>query len=216
VPRGKSIAVRGSASPSSRDVYRAHAAERKNARADAARAGRSAGILGTADYRAGYAFSKRHVVEFSQLDAALNRLDAYAASAAARAKDANAELVPLLAGVRAKALALRGRLTADYTNDEDSIQHPAASVKTCRVCSTAQARRHAATLDYAARVDRAFDAAMRDVAAFERGDVARADAALSARESIRSRGAARSAPTCSASRRPVQMRTATMIRIAAS
>jgi hypothetical protein len=137
--------------------------------------------LAPADYRAGYAFSKRHVVEFSQLDAALNRLDAYAASAAARAKDANAELVPLLAGVRAKALALRGRLTADYTNDEDSIQHPGRIREDLQGLQYgAGAPPSAATLDYAARVDRAFAAAMRDLAAFERGDVARADAALSA------------------------------------
>ncbi len=35
-------------------------------------------------------------------------------------------------------------------------------------------------LDYAGRVDRAFDAVMRDLAAFERDDVTRANAALKA------------------------------------
>jgi photosystem II stability/assembly factor-like uncharacterized protein len=133
------------------------------------------------DYRAAYAFAKRHLVETSQLDAALNRLDAYAASAAARAKDAGADLAPLLAGVRARALALRARLTADYTNDEDSIQHPGRIREDLQGLQFgAGAPPSAATIDYAARVDRAFDGAMRDVAAFERGDVARADAALTA------------------------------------
>jgi photosystem II stability/assembly factor-like uncharacterized protein len=134
-----------------------------------------------AEYGAAYGFAKRHLVEFSQLDAALNRLDAYAASAAARAKDANAELAPLLAGVRAKALALRGRLTADYTNDEDSIQHPGRIREDLQGLQYgAGAPPSAATIDYAARVDRAFAAVMHDVASFERGDVARADAALRA------------------------------------
>ncbi len=134
-----------------------------------------------ADYRTAYEFAKRHLVETSQLDAALNRLDAYAASAAARAKDAGGELVPLLGGVRAKALALRGRLTADYTNDEDSIQHPGRIREDLQGLQFgAGAPPSAATIDYAGRVDRAFAAAMRDVTAFERGDVVRADAALKA------------------------------------
>lgn len=132
-----------------------------------------------ADYRAAYAFAKRHIEESSQLNAALNRLDAYAASAAARSKDAGADLTALLAGVRAKALALRGRLTADYTNDEDSIQHPGRIREDLQGLQYgAGAPPSAATIDYAARVDRAYDAAMRDVTAFERSHVARADAAL--------------------------------------
>jgi hypothetical protein len=83
--------------------------------------------------------------------------------------------------VRAKALALRSRLTADFTNDEDSIQHPGRIREDLQGLQyTAAAPPSGATIDYAARVDRAFDAVMRDVAAFERSDVARADAALAA------------------------------------
>jgi hypothetical protein len=134
-----------------------------------------------ADYQAAYAFAKRHFAEASQLNAALNRLDAYAASAAARTKDAGGELAPQLAALRAKALALRGRLTADFTNDEDSIQHPGRIREDLQGLQNGSgARPSPATIDYAARVDRAFGAVMRDVAAFERTDVARTDAALRA------------------------------------
>ena len=148
----------------------------------------------TADYRTAYAFSKRHLIESSQLNAALNRLDGYAASAGARAKDADAQLAPLLAVVRAKALALRARLTADFTNDEDSIQRPGRIREDLQGLQYgAGAPPSAATLDYAARVDRAFSAAMRDLAAFQRGDVARADAALTAagKQPLATRGAKR-------------------------
>jgi photosystem II stability/assembly factor-like uncharacterized protein len=132
-----------------------------------------------ADYHRAYDFAKRHAVEMSRLDAALNRLDAYAASARARASDANGALGTQLTEVRTRALALRARLTADFTNDEDSIQHPG------RIREDLQGLQYGAasppspaTIDYAARVDGAFAAVMRDVAAFERGEVAQADAAL--------------------------------------
>ena len=131
-----------------------------------------------ADYRAAYAFAKKHLDEFSRLDAALNRLDA---SAAERGKGASGKLPATLAGVRTKALALRGRLTADFTNDEDFIQRPGRIREDMQsLLFGAGAPPSAATLNYAARVDGAFDAVMRDLAAFERGDVARANEALTA------------------------------------
>ncbi|HZW52909.1 MAG TPA: hypothetical protein VFF00_02680, partial [Candidatus Elarobacter sp.] len=134
-----------------------------------------------ADYRAAYAFAQRHAVEYSRLNDALNRLDAYAASANERAKGASGELATALRGVRAKALELRARLTADYANDEDFIQRPGRVREDLSGLSFGLgAPPSAATLDYAARVDAAFAAVMRDVAAFERDDVARANAALSA------------------------------------
>jgi photosystem II stability/assembly factor-like uncharacterized protein len=134
-----------------------------------------------ADYRGAYAFAKRHFVEYSRLNGALNRLDAYAASAAERAKGAATELAATLGDVRARALALRGRLTADFTNDEDFIQRPGRIREDMGgLFFAAGAPPTAATLDYAARVDAALTAVMRDIAAFERDDVARADAALRA------------------------------------
>jgi len=83
--------------------------------------------------------------------------------------------------VRTKALALRGRLTADFTNDEDFIQRPGRIREDMQgLMFGAGAPPSAATLDYAGRVDRAFESVMRDVAAFERDDVTRANAALKA------------------------------------
>ncbi len=96
------------------------------------------------------------------------------------------ELAAALRDVRAKALALRGRLTADFTNDEDSIAHGrGACAKSSRAspaaASSPPARRptppSASTRRASTRRTRRL---MRDVAAFERGDVARANAALRA------------------------------------
>jgi photosystem II stability/assembly factor-like uncharacterized protein len=134
-----------------------------------------------ADYRAAYAFARKHVDEYSRLNDTLNRLDAYAASAAERAHGASGELAAALSGARAKALALRARLTADFTNDEDFIQRPGRVREDMSALLNASgAPPAAATIDYAARVDGAFDAAMRDVTAFERNEIVRANALLAA------------------------------------
>jgi len=135
-----------------------------------------------ADYRAAYAFSKARLAEYSQVDAALNRLDGYAGVAGGLAEEKPASpLAAQLRAVRAKALALRGELTADYTNDEDSIQRPGRLREDMEgLFFAAGAPPSAATRDYAARVRATYLAVMRDVAAFERDDVARADAALRA------------------------------------
>ncbi len=134
-----------------------------------------------AQYRSAYAFAKKHLDEYSALDAALTRLDAYAASAPQRAHGAPAGLASSLASVRTKALALRAELTADFTNDEDFIQRPGRLREDFGgLLFAAGAPPSAATLDYAARVDAAYAAAMADVAAFEHGDVPRANDALKA------------------------------------
>jgi hypothetical protein len=138
-----------------------------------------------AQYQASYAFTKAHVEEYSQLNAALNRLDAYAASAGNDAKGAAGDLVTSLAAVRAKALELRGRLTADFTNDEDFIAHPGQLREDMAGLTGfgfggGGSTPNAAQRQYASRVDAEFAAVMRDVATFERNDVARANAALKA------------------------------------
>ena len=134
----------------------------------------------TAQYAAAHAFAEKHVREYSEIDATLNRLDAYAASAAQRAKDAPA-LAAELGAVREKALALRGQLTADQTNDEDFIQRPGRIREDIQVLSYFSGGPPTpAVLNYAARVDGALAQVMREVAAFERDDVARADTALKA------------------------------------
>ena len=118
---------------------------------------------------------------YSQLNATLNRLDAYAASAGQRAKDSSGELAASLAAVREKALALRGRLTADFTNDEDFIQRPGRIREDMGgLFFGSGGMPTAATQDYMRRVNAEFAAVMRDVTEFERGDVTRADAALKA------------------------------------
>jgi hypothetical protein len=134
-----------------------------------------------ADYRSAYAFAKKHVAEYGRVDETLDRLDALAASAAERAKGASGELAAALASVRSQALALRGRLTADFTNDEDFIQRPGRVREDLQsLLFVSGAPPTLAVRDYAARVDAAFEAVMRDVAAFEQSDVARANAALQA------------------------------------
>ncbi|HEY0614170.1 MAG TPA: hypothetical protein VGC96_06000 [Candidatus Elarobacter sp.] len=137
--------------------------------------------LTPADDAATYAFAKHVYDDYSRLDGALNRLDAYAASSADRAKGASTELAAQLGELRAKALALRARLTADYANDEDFIQRPGRIREDLgAMFYTLTARPNAAALAHAARIDAALTAVLRDVAAFERGDVARANAALTA------------------------------------
>ena len=134
-----------------------------------------------ADYAAAYAFAKRHLAEYSKLNETLNRLDAYAASAAQRSNGADAALAATLAGVRTRALALRERLTADFTNAEDSIQRPGRIREDLSgLMFPAGNPPSVALQDYAARVDRMFEATIRDVDAFERGEIARADTALKA------------------------------------
>ncbi|HEY0393160.1 MAG TPA: hypothetical protein VGD01_01570 [Candidatus Elarobacter sp.] len=135
-----------------------------------------------ADYRAAYAFAKRGMDDYSRVNETLNRLDAYAASANERAKGASGELAATLRGAREKALALRGRLTADFTNDEDFIQRPGRVREDLGgvLFAAASGPPSAATLDFTARVESALNAVLRDVAAFEHDDVARANAALAA------------------------------------
>ncbi len=134
-----------------------------------------------ADYAAAHDFAEKHMAEFSRIDATLNRLDAYAASAAQRSAGAPPALASRLADVRTKALALRAELTADQTNDEDFIQRPGRIREDMQgLFFVSGAPPTAAVLDYAGRVDGAFDAAMRAVGSFEAADVAQADAALRA------------------------------------
>ncbi len=138
-----------------------------------------------AEYQAAHDFTARHTAAFSALDAALNRLDAYAASAPQRAAGASGEVAASLRDVRAKALALRAKLTADFTNDEDSIARPGRLREELEDLAGGgffggTAPPNAAQREYAARVDAQYAALMAEVAAFERGDVARANAALAA------------------------------------
>jgi photosystem II stability/assembly factor-like uncharacterized protein len=83
-----------------------------------------------ADYQAGYAFAKKYLNDYGKIDAALNNLDALKKSLAAAALAAgnakNAALVAQIAGAESTRSEIFSLFTADYHNDEDSIQRPGA------------------------------------------------------------------------------------------
>jgi hypothetical protein len=125
----------------------------------------------SADYRAGHAFLSAQMQRFSAVDAALNRLDAVEHDARKRGLTALAD----------RAHALRATLTADYHNDEDSIQRPGKVREDLQSLVGFRAGTgppSAAVRNYAARVESEYDSAMRAVTAFFASDVATADAAL--------------------------------------
>ncbi len=120
-----------------------------------------------------FAFAARQTTIFSDVDAALNRLDAVAASARAAG----------LTAVERRALTIRSELTADYKNDEDSIQRPGKvreDLQSLIGFRAGNAIPSAATLDLATRIDAEADAALDDVRAFFAHDVPDADRALRA------------------------------------
>jgi photosystem II stability/assembly factor-like uncharacterized protein len=134
-----------------------------------------------AQYTTGHGFARAHAAEYGALDEALNRLDAIAASAPQRAAGASPSLAAELSSVRARALDLRGTLTADYENDEDSIQRPG------RVREDLEGMQYVgggiltpAVLEYARRVDAEYAAAMTPVRAFFANEVAKVDIELRA------------------------------------
>jgi len=129
--------------------------------------------LTAADYAAAHAFVVAQTRRFSTVDAALNRLDTLERDARKRGLTALAD----------RAHDLRGSLTADYHNDEDSIQRPGKVREDLESLIGFRAGSNppsAATLDLAARIDAEYAAAMRDVAAFFAKDVSAADAKLRA------------------------------------
>jgi hypothetical protein len=124
-----------------------------------------------ADYVAAHAFVTAQTARFSAVDAALNRLDALEADARKRGLTALAD----------RAHAIRGSLTADYHNDEDSIQRPGEVREDLESLIGFRAGSNppsAATRNLAARIDAEYDAAMREVNAFFAKDVADADGLL--------------------------------------
>jgi len=106
-----------------------------------------------AQHAAAFALAAQTTERFSTVDAALNRLDA---------------IVKLGGPSAARALALRGTLTADYHNDEDSIQRPGKVRENLEGLGFrgADGPPTAATLDVARRVGADYTAAMRDIDAF--------------------------------------------------
>jgi photosystem II stability/assembly factor-like uncharacterized protein len=133
-----------------------------------------------ADYVAAYVFAKKHAKEYSDLDAALNRLDAVVASSKERMPKADAALKAQLAAVHDRALAIRGSITADFENGEDNLQRPGLLREDLQRLQFAGGPPSAAQRDFARRVDATYDARMRTFVAFTQNDVAKTDAALKA------------------------------------
>ena len=83
-----------------------------------------------ADYQAGYAFNKKYFDDYGKIDQALNNLDALKKSLAAASKAgavaANATLKAQIAAAESQRAEIFALFTADYQNDEDSIQRPGA------------------------------------------------------------------------------------------
>jgi hypothetical protein len=111
-----------------------------------------------AQYEAAHAFAATETAKLSAVDVALNRLDA--TLAAARTKG--------LADVVERAQAVRGELTADYHNDEDSIGQPGALREDLLGLDLVGSGGPptAAMLELAARIDESYAAAMHDADAF--------------------------------------------------
>jgi hypothetical protein len=84
--------------------------------------------LTQADFESGYAFAKKYMGDYSKIDDVLNNLDAIKKSL--NAASASVKSDPALSAQIAAAMKTRddvfATFTADYHNDEDSIQRPGA------------------------------------------------------------------------------------------
>jgi photosystem II stability/assembly factor-like uncharacterized protein len=114
------------------------------------------------DYKAAYAFAKRYSVRYGKVDEALNNLDAMKKSlvAAATESKANAALAGKVAQAQQARDAVFTLFTADYHNDEDSIQRPGSLREDFpRTGFGAAQPPTAETQRYAAEFDANYDAA---------------------------------------------------------
>ncbi len=117
-----------------------------------------------AQYRAGYAFAKKYSRAYGRIDVALNHLDAIGKSlaAAAIAAKTNAALTARIADLQRTRETVFASFTANYHNDEDSIQMPGSLRESVpRAGFGVQAPPTAEQLRYAAEFDAAYDAAFK-------------------------------------------------------
>ncbi|MBC5827751.1 MAG: hypothetical protein GIW99_08735 [Candidatus Eremiobacteraeota bacterium] len=133
------------------------------------------------DYQAAYDFSKKYFADLSNIDVALNELDA-AKKGLATARTALPGRAPQLAAqvqaAEKRREAIFTELTANYANDEDSIQRPGALREDMEGLLRGTNPPLAALLDYAQSVDQRYAAAMGNYEAFRRTDLAALNAAL--------------------------------------
>ncbi|MBV9718747.1 MAG: hypothetical protein JOZ77_05480 [Candidatus Eremiobacteraeota bacterium] len=120
--------------------------------------------LTDAQYRAGYAYARKYFTIYGKIDEALNNLDAIQkslnnATAAAKASPLEQQIV----AARTQWQPVFAAFTADYKNDEDSIQRAGSlreSIPRTSGFGGPQLPPTAAQLDYAKRFDAAYAAAM--------------------------------------------------------
>jgi photosystem II stability/assembly factor-like uncharacterized protein len=115
-----------------------------------------------AEYQAAYDYAEKYAIVYGKIDEALNNLDAIEKSltrAAAAARN-NPSLSAQIAAAQQRRQPVFSGFTADYKNDEDSIQQPASLRESIpRTGFGAQLPPTAAQLDYAKRFDAAYAAA---------------------------------------------------------
>ena len=118
----------------------------------------------TAEYQAGYAYALKYSIVYGKIDEALNNLDAIKkslATADAAVKD-DPSLRAAIAAAQQRRQPVFAAFTADYKNDEDSIQRPGSLRESVPRTGFGgpQLPPTAAQLDYAKRFDAAYAAAM--------------------------------------------------------
>jgi photosystem II stability/assembly factor-like uncharacterized protein len=117
-----------------------------------------------AQYQAGYAYARKYSSIYGKIDEALNNLDAMRkslTSAGAGAKN-NPSLAQEIAAAQQRWQPVFSAFTADYRNDEDSIQRPGSLRESIPRTGLQgpQLPPTAAQLDYARRFDAAYATAM--------------------------------------------------------
>ncbi len=122
-------------------------------------------------YQAGYDFAKKYLDALGRIDTALNNVDAMrkslASAAAYASKNGNSSLRTQISAAQASLQDVFSAFTADYHNDEDSIQRPGSLRESVpRTGFNTQLPPTAAQLDYAARFDAAYQAAFAKYNAF--------------------------------------------------
>ncbi|MBV9333160.1 MAG: hypothetical protein JO146_04065 [Candidatus Eremiobacteraeota bacterium] len=126
-----------------------------------------------AQYQAGYDYAHKYSVAYGKIDDALNNLDAINKSLATAASSArsNASLTQLIAAAQSHWQPVFDAFTANYKNDEDSIQRGGSlreSVPRTGFPGGPQWPPTAAQLDYAKRFDAAYNDAMAGFNAYVR------------------------------------------------
>ncbi len=117
-----------------------------------------------AQYEAGYAYARKYSVIYGKIDETLNNLDGIKKSLvrAATAAKANAAVLQQVTAAQQGWSPVFDAFTADYKNDEDSIQRPGSLRESVPRTGLggAQLPPTAAQLDYASRFDAAYAAAV--------------------------------------------------------